>query len=124
MAYGMEEEDERLFLKGSTTEEGENPTTTVASHKDQYLEEKMMFERRAEHFGVRVSLKITTNPQTEPTQTAKVPYPTISKAAFITVTSKEKTPLDMATGPLTPFKFGISTLKYQGQNLSSHRVEL
>ena len=65
----------------------------------------MMFEKIMEPFGVGVSFKATTNPPTDTTQTAKVPEPSNSEAAFIATTSnrydsKERAPLDMATEDL------------------------
>ena len=129
MSDGLEEEDELLCCKGITTEEGTNTTTIVASHQEKYPEGKMRFERMMEPFGVGVSFKATTNTPTDPTQTAKVPETSNSEATFITMTSKideikERAPLDMATEPFTHVKFGIGTSNYQGQTLSSHRVEL
>ena len=129
MIDGLEEGDELLFRKGSTTEEGKNPTTTVASHQEQYPDGKMIFERMMEPFGVEVNFKSTTNPLTDPTQTSKVPEPSNSEAAFIATTSnrddsKDRAPLDMATDPFTPVKFGIGTFNDQVHTLSSHRVEL
>ena len=64
-----------------------------------------MFERRVEPFGVGMSFKVTTNPPTDPTQTAKVTDPMKPKAPFITETMKgdysnENTPLGLTTGPL------------------------
>ena len=88
MADGPEEEDELLFRKGITTEEGTNPMTDVASHQEQYPEGNIMFDRIMEPFGFGVSLKATTNPPSEPTQTAKVPDPSNPEAIFITATSK------------------------------------
>ena len=67
MADDPEEEDEGIFHKGSTAEEGENPTTADASHQDRYLEGKMIFERMVEPFGVGLSFEATTNPLTETT---------------------------------------------------------
>ena len=64
VADGLEEKDEGLFRKGSTTEEGENPTNYVISHQDQYPEGNNIFERMVEPFGVVVSFKATTNPPT------------------------------------------------------------
>ena len=119
MADGPDEEDEGLSRKESTTEERTNPTTTVTSYQEQYQDGKMMFEKRVKHFGVVVSFKATTNQPTDSTQTAKVPDPTKPNAPFITETIKkdnikENMPLDMATGPLTPVKFGMGTFKDQG----------
>ena len=118
-----------LFFKGRTNEEGTNTLTAVASYHDQYQEGNMMFYIRVEPFGVGVSFNATTNPPTQPTQTAKLPDPTNPNAPFITDTSnmdvsKENTPLDMATVTLTPDKLLIETFKDQGQPLSSHTVEL
>ena len=42
MADAVEEEDDSLFRKGSTTEEGADPTTIVASRQEQYPEGEMM----------------------------------------------------------------------------------
>ena len=82
-----------------------------------------------ETFGVGLSFKSTTNSPTDLTQTAKVPEPSNSEAAFIATTSnrddsKDRAPLDMATDPFTPVKFGIGTFNDQVHTLSSHRVEL
>ena len=116
VADGPEEEDNLLFRKGSTTEEGTNTTTIVASHQEQYPEGKMMLDRIMEPFGVWVSFKATTNPSTYPTKTAKVPEPSNPEATCITVTSninsrKEREPLDVATENFTFVKTGIGTFK-------------
>ena len=89
----------------------------------------MMFERMMEPFGVEMNFKFITNPLTDPTQTSKVPEPSNPEAAFIATTSnrddrKERAPLDMATKPFIPVKFGIGTFNDQVHTLSSHRVEL
>ena len=123
------EEYKGLFRKGSTTKEGKNPRTAVASHQDQYLEGNIIFEWMVKPFGVGVSFEATTNPPTEPIHTANIPDPTKPKAIFITATSKmddskERAPLDVATGLVTPVKIETVTFKGQGKNLSSQRVEL
>ena len=89
----------------------------------------MMFERRVEPFGFGVSFKATTNPYTDPTQTSKFPDPMNPKSRIIADTSKkgdskQKTPLDMATGSITSVKFGMGTFKDRGQIISSHTFEL
>ena len=89
MADGLEEEDEGLFRKWSTTEDETNPANTVASYQEQYQEGNIIFERRVELFGVRVSFKATTNPPIDPTQTAKVLETNNPHAPFITETSKK-----------------------------------
>ena len=70
MLDGLEEEYEGLLHKGSTTEEGENPRTSVASHQDQYLEGNMIFERMGEPFGVGLIFEATKNPPEEPIHTS------------------------------------------------------
>ena len=82
-----------------------------------------------EPFGVGVSFEATTNPPTDLTQTVNTPEPTNPKAILITSKSKiddskERAPLNVATGPFTHIKIGIGTFKDQGQNLSSQRVEM
>ena len=83
----------------------------------------MTFEKMIEPFEVGVSFKAISNPPTESKLTIKVPETSNPEAIFITVTSKinnskEGAPLNMATVPFPPVKFGISTFKYQGhQNL-------
>ena len=110
------------YAKISPLSKGTSPTTAVASHPDLYPEGKMIFKRMVEHFGVGVVFEAPTNPPIEPNQTAKITDPTNPKAIFITATnmmkkSKQREPLDVATGLVTPVKIGIVTFKDQGQTL-------
>ena len=128
IADGLEEENEGLFRKGINTEDGTNPRTVV-SYQEQSQEETVMFERRAEPFEYGMSFKATTTPLLKTTKIAKLTDPTNHKTPFITETSnkddsKENTPLDVAALHLTLAKAGMSTLKDQGEPLSSHRVQL
>ena len=127
VADGPEEEDEGHFCKGINYGEGKNTTPIVASYQGQYQEEIMMFERGVEPFVVGEIFNATTNPLIDPTQTAKATDPTNQKIPFITETSKkedikENTHLGITTVPFKSIEYIMSTLKYQGKPLSSHKV--